>query len=110
VEERRSTPRQEAYVPATLETLQGRQAIAITRDISSKGLSILTRLDLAVGDAVKLTVTLAGSERTLSGKVVRREELESHELWRHKLALIVDGADPVLAQLQATFTGQAKPR
>lgn len=110
MEERRATPRQEAYVPATLETLQGRQAIAITRDISSTGLLILTRLDLAVGDAVKLTVVQDGSERTLSGKVVRVEELESHELWRRKVALVVDGAAPALAQLQATLTGQAKPR
>jgi len=107
VEERRATPRHEAYIPAALETRQGRQAIAITRDISSTGLLILTRLDLVLGEPVKLTVALDGSEHTLSGKVVRREDLEPHELWRHKVALVVDGANPVLAQLQATLATQA---
>jgi hypothetical protein len=103
VEERRAAPRQEAYIPAALETVQGRSTIAITRDISSTGVLILTRLDLVVGEVVRLTVALDGAEHTLSGKVVRLEQLESHELWRHKVALVVDGADPALVQLQAAL-------
>jgi hypothetical protein len=103
VEERRATPRQEAYVPAVLETAQGRSTTALTRDISATGLLILTRLDLVVGELVRLTVALDGVEHTLACKVVRLEQLESHELWRHKVALVVDGADPVLVQLQATL-------
>jgi hypothetical protein len=109
-EDRRAAPRQEAYVSAALETSQGRSTIAITRDISSTGLLILTRVDLVVGEVIKLTVALGGAQHTLSGKVVRREPLaEPHELWRHKVALALDGADPVLAQLQATLASPAKP-
>jgi hypothetical protein len=109
-EDRRAAPRQEAYVSAALETSQGRSTIAITRDISSTGLLMLTRVDVVVGEVIKLTVALGGAQRTLSGKVVRQEPLaEPHELWRHKVALAVDAADPVLAQLQATLAEQAKP-
>jgi hypothetical protein len=107
-EDRRAAPRQEAYVSAALETSQGRSTIAITRDISSMGLLILTRIQVAVGEVIKLTVVLGGSQHALSGKVVRLEPMEPHELWRYKVALAVDGADPVLAQLQATLA-EPKP-
>jgi hypothetical protein len=109
VEDRRASPRHEAYISAALETSQGRSTIAITRDISAKGLLILTRVNLAVGDVVKLTVAMGGSQHALSGKVVRVEAMEAHELWRHKVAIAVDSGDPVLAQLQATLAEQAKP-
>jgi hypothetical protein len=109
-EDRRAAPRQEAYVSAALETSQGRSTIAITRDISSMGLLILTRIEVAIGEVIKLTVALGGSQHTLSGKVVRVEAMEPHELWRYKVALTVEAADPVLAQLQATLTEPAKPQ
>lgn len=92
---------------AELETSQGRSTIAITRDISSTGLLILTRVDFAIGEVIKLTVTLDGARHTLPGKVVRVERLEPHELWRHKVALAVDAADPVLQRLHATLTRPA---
>jgi hypothetical protein len=106
-EDRRAAPRQEAYVSALLETAQGRSTIAITRDISSTGLLVLTRVELTVAEVITLTVALEGPQRTLSGKVVRVERLEPHELWRYKVALTVDAADPVLAQIQAMLVAQA---
>jgi len=110
VEDRRAAPRHAAYLSAALETSQGRSTIAITRDISSTGLLILTRLELVVGEIIKLTVACDGSQQALSAKVVRLEEVEPHEIWRYKAALTVDSEDPVLAQLQATLAAQAKPR
>ena len=109
VEDRRAAPRHEAYVSAALETPEGRSTIAITRDMSARGLLILTRLAVQVGDVVKLRVALDGAERTLSGKVVRVESLEAHELWRQKVALAVEGDDPTLAQLEAKLA-EDKPR
>ena len=103
MEDRRAAPRQQAHVSAGLETAKGRSTIAITRDISARGLLVLTRAELAVGELVKLTVSLAGGPGTLSGKVVRVEDLEDHELWRYKAAITVDEGDPVLAQLRATL-------
>jgi len=98
---RRAAPRQEAYVSAGLETSTGRSTIAITRDISSRGLLILTRATLTVGEVIKLTFALGDSHHTLSGKVVRVEGVEPHELWRYKVAISVDDSEPSLAELDA---------
>jgi hypothetical protein len=106
-EDRRTVPREEAYLSAVLETSQGRQTIAITHDISSKGLLLLTQLPLAVGEAVKLTVVVDGAQHVLSGAVLRVDDLELSELWHHKIALAVDGAEPVLAQLHARISDHA---
>lgn len=108
-EDRRAAPRQAAYLSAALETSQGRSTIAITRDLSSTGLLILTRLKLVVGEIIKLTVAFDGAQHALSAKVVRLEKIEPHELWRYKAGLTVDREDPVLAQLQAALAAQAKP-
>jgi hypothetical protein len=109
MEDRRASPRHEAYVSAALETSQGQSTIAITRDISAGGLLILTRLPLEIGEAVKLTAALGESQHTLSGKVVRQEGLEPHELWRYKAALSVDAADPALAAFHAALADPVKP-
>jgi hypothetical protein len=103
MEDRRAAPRQQAHVSAGLETAQGRSTIAITRDISTRGLLLLTRAALEVGEVVKLTVALGNGAGTLAGKVVRVEDLEDHELWRYKAAITVEDGDPVLAQLRAAL-------
>jgi len=108
MEDRRAAPRQEAYVPAALETAQGRSTIAITRDISDRGLLLLTRAALQVGETVKLTIALADGPGTLMGKVVRTEDLHGHELWRHKAAIRIDEGDPVLARLHAALPDAGK--
>jgi hypothetical protein len=108
VEDRRAAPRQPAYISAALETSQGRSTIAITRDISTKGLLLLTRPALQIGEVIKLTVALGEAQHALSGTVVRVEALEPHELWRHKVAIAVDESDPALSQLHAALTEQAK--
>ena len=108
MEDRRASPRYEAYVSAALETSQGESTIAITRDVSAAGLLILTRLPLEIGEAVKLTAALRGARHTLSGKVVRHEDLEPHELWRYKAAIAVDEADPALARFHAALADQSR--
>jgi hypothetical protein len=110
VEDRRASPRQEAYISAALETSQGRTTIAITRDISTRGLLLLTRLPLVVGEIVKLTAAVGDAQHAVSGTVIRVEALEVHELWRHKVAIIVDEDDLALAALHAALAAeQAKP-
>ena len=108
VEDRRAAPRQAAYISAALETAQGRSTIAITRDISTRGLLLLTRPAPAIGDVIKLTVALGDAQHTLSGTVVRVEALEPHELWRHKVAITVDESDPALPQLSAALAEQKR--
>ena len=109
MEDRRAAPRQEAYISAALETSTGRSTIAITRDISTTGVLILTRLPLEVGEIVKLTAVVGGAQHTLSAKVVRVEPLEAHELWRYKAAITVDGAAPALAAIHAALAEPAPP-
>jgi hypothetical protein len=109
VEDRRAAPRHEAYLSAALENSKGRSTIAITRDISTRGLLLLTRLPLEVGEIVKLTAAVGDEQHSLSGKVVRVEPLEVHELWRHKAAITVDDDDPALPALHAALTEHAKP-
>ena len=108
VEDRRASPRHEAYISAALETSKGRSTIAITRDISDTGLLILTRLPLDVGELVKLTAALGEAQHTLSARVVRTEPLEGHELWRHRVAITTD--DPALAAFHAALAAQATPQ
>lgn len=103
MDDRRAAPRQQAHVSAALETAKGRSTIAITRDISTRGVLVLTRAALEVGEVVKLTVSLGDGPGTLAGKVVRVEDLEGHELWRYKAAITVEQGDPVLAQLHAAL-------
>lgn len=110
MEDRRAAPRQEAYISAALETPQGRTTIAITRDISTRGLLLLTRAPLEVGDVVKLTAAVGEAQHALSGKVVRVEPLELHELWRYKAAIAVDESDPANAALHAALVAEhARP-
>jgi hypothetical protein len=110
-EERRGAPRVTAYVAAEIDTQEGRQAIAITRDVSAGGILVLTRLELAIGQVVKLKVAFGGrDDRILTGKVVRQEVLEPGEstLWHTKVALSVDPGDPVHAELLQALEEQPR--
>lgn len=105
MEDRRASPRHEAFISAALETSKGRTTIAITRDVSTTGVLILTRAALEIGEVVKLTAALGDAQHALSGTVVRVEPVDDHELWRHKAAIAID--DPALAELHAALTAQA---
>ncbi len=100
-DERREAPRHSAYIGAEIDTGEGPVRAAITRDGSATGLLLLTRAELAVGQAVKLKVFFVeGDFHHVSGKVVRQEELDPEEntLWRTKVAVQMDAPDPVLAK------------
>jgi hypothetical protein len=105
-DDRRASPRHEAYVPAEIETASGGQTIAITRDVGASGLLVLTRMRLAVGQAVKLRVAFGGrDDQVITGVVVREETLEPGDstLWITKVAISVDPGDPVHAALFASL-------
>lgn len=104
-DERRSSPRHTAYLAGELETNQGKSSIAITRDVGAGGLLLFTRLR-DCGETVKLTVMHAGKKLQVTGKVVREERVDDSELWRTKLAIVVDQSDPVIASLFAAIAAQ----
>jgi len=99
-DERRTSERHAAYIGAEIDIGEGPVRAAITRDGSATGIMLLTRADLEPGQAVKLNVFLVeGNTRTVTGKVVRQEILDSQEnsLWRTKVAIALDEPDAELA-------------
>jgi len=94
-DDRRSSQRLPASLPGQIETAEGKQGIAITRDVSAGGFLLYSRRTLALGDHVKLTVVLREIEHHMTGKVVRQEQLAPGEstIWRHQVAIAVDDPD-----------------
>jgi len=107
-EERRTAPRYAASLPGELDSREGRTSIAITRDVSSSGLLVLSRTEVAVGTSVSLKVAFRGTDLTLTGKVVRHEEVSPEEssLWLYKVAVVLDSS-PLLDDLMAELAEQA---
>ncbi|GMV14314.1 MAG: PilZ domain-containing protein [Polyangiaceae bacterium] len=100
-DERRISPRHSAYIGAEIDTGDGPVKAAITHDGSATGILLLTRADLDVGQTVKLSVFFVeGESKTMTGKVVRRDQLnhEENTLWRSKVAVALDEPHPDLAQ------------
>jgi hypothetical protein len=104
-DDRRTSQRLPASLPGQIETSEGKQTIAITRDVSAGGFLMLSRRTLAVGDTVKLTVVLHQKEHHVTGRVVRQDRLEPGEstVWRTKVAIAVDDA-AVMQQLLAVLS------
>ncbi len=101
-DERRVSPRHPAYIGAEIDTGDGPVKAAITHDGSATGILLLTRATLAVGQQVKIAVFFVeGESQSMSGKVVRRDPLDSEEntLWRSKVAVALDEPNPELARV-----------
>ena len=100
--DRRRGPRHQAYLAAEVVVQPGSVRIAITKDVSERGLLILTRAALTEGQLVKLRIYRPDEDERpleLSGRVVRREPLSRQEMgtWREKVAFVFDRAQPELA-------------
>ena len=104
-DERRSSRRVNAALPGQIETTEGKQGIAITRDVSASGLLLFSRRSLTVGEVVKLTLVFHEQEHHVTARVLRQEQLAPGEstLWRTKVALTVDDA-AVMKQLLAALS------
>lgn len=95
MEERRSSDRHLSCIPASFESQEDSQDLALIRDVSTKGARIFTRTELALGDRVTLHLYLgkqAESPRSASGRIVRadRREPELSEVWRWELGVEFD--------------------
>ena len=104
-EERREHPRVPVALAGEIETDAGRASIAITRDLSTSGVLILSRMELAIGAPLTFKVMFKNTALTLSGKVIRHEPLDPMvtSLWRYKLAILIDPS-PTFDQLMAELT------
>ena len=114
VRERRRSARHYVYLAAELVVEGTTPRTAITKDISELGLLLLTRASLGLGQQVDLKIYLPGEEMrsvVVRGKVVRLEQLADEEkgIWRDKVALCFDRAQPKLAkEFEALAAEQAK--
>jgi hypothetical protein len=95
MEERRSSDRQLSCIPASFESKDDREDLALIRDVSDKGARIYTRTELAIGERVTLHLYLGGhssASRAASGRVVRvdRREPPRSDVWRWELGVEFD--------------------
>lgn len=96
-EDRRSKPRTAAVLAVALdsETKVGRHGV--TRDLSSKGLLIVTPSHFSKGDRLKIKVHAGKAGVDISGRVTRVDEnpISSPELWRYRVGVELDEPLPV---------------
>jgi hypothetical protein len=99
-EDRRAAQRHNVYIGAEIDAGEGPVRSAITRDASARGLLLLTRAKLDVGQRVKINVFLSeGESRSVHARVVRQDSLDAEEnaLWRQKMAVEIEPPDEQLA-------------
>lgn len=96
-DDRREKPRTAAVLSVALEseTKDGRHGV--TRDISTKGLLIVTPSHFEKGDRLKITVHAGQVGLDVSGRVTRVDEnpVSSPELWRYRVGIELDEPLPV---------------
>ena len=86
MEDRRTTSRRIACIPAYLETMKDEPDLALIRDVSTTGARLLTRTMLPVGLEVRLELYVRGDSGPPSiaaGRVVRsdRRDLALSDVW-----------------------------
>jgi len=103
--ERREHPRHPASLVGEIEAEGARASVAITRDVSTTGLLVFSRSELAIGAQVKIKVAFRQSVVMLDGKVVRREDVapDVSSLWRYKLGIAISPS-PAFDQLMVELT------
>jgi hypothetical protein len=97
-DDRRDNPRTAAVLAVALEsdTKGGRHGV--TRDLSTKGLLIVTPSHFMKGDRLKIKVHAgAGAGVDVVGRVTRVDEnpISSPELWRYRVGIELDEPLPV---------------
>ncbi len=106
-ENRRDAKRYEVWFPLEVHEDEGRRFVAISHDMSEKGIRVATADPLEAGQTVRLTFTLSGrggAEQTVEGVILRVEPKggEPH-LWRYQAAIQFDtphgGIEDLLAEL-----------
>ncbi len=106
--ERRSTPRKPAHFAAEIEVDGKGLGCGLSRDASSTGFLLLTRVNLKPGTKVVLRLLVPGETamRTLGASVVRCEKLVPGEsrLWTHKLGVALEEPPADLSRIVETFT------
>jgi hypothetical protein len=100
-ENRRNAQRYEVWFPLDVKTERSERTVAITQDVSEKGMLVATPSKLSVGAEVRVSFKLPGPveiEHVLEGVIVRVEknDYDRRELWRYRVAIEFDDPLPEL--------------
>lgn len=92
MEERRRSKRDEAWFPMRLETTEGGERLAVSRNVSETGLLIATTTRLEVGAPIKITYREEPEDEEdhiVEGRIVRfeRNEDDPKGLWPFMVAV-----------------------
>jgi hypothetical protein len=90
--DRRRAERTPAVLAVALDTQEKHGRHGVTRDLSEKGLLVVTPSTFKPGDRVTVTVHAAGEGVNVSGQVKRVDEnpISSPELWRWRVGIELD--------------------
>lgn len=96
-EDRRTKPRTPAILAVGLSSESKSARHGVTRDLSAKGLLIVTPSQFQKGDRIKITVHTGGEGVDVVGRVARVDEnpISSPELWRYRVGVELDEPLPV---------------
>ena len=110
VDNRRDATRYSVWFPLEVREDEDRRVVAITRDMSERGIRIATAERLEIGQSVRLTFTLeatGGTEQTVEGVIVRVEpQGGGPNLWRYQAAIRFDDSHPDLENLLADLADE----
>lgn len=87
-DDRRGTPRTPAVLPVAIESDVRGARHGVTRDLSAKGLLVVTPTRFAKGDRIKIRM----NDLDVMGRVTRVDEnpISSPELWRYRVGVALD--------------------
>lgn len=94
--DRRRAERTPAVLAVALDTNEKVGRHGVTRDLSEKGLLIVTPSTFKRGDRVQVKVHAGGEDVAVSGQVMRVDEnpISSPELWRWRIGVELDSPLP----------------
>jgi hypothetical protein len=100
-DDRRGRPRTAVVLAVGLDSETKNGRLGVTRDLSTKGLLIVTPSHFAKGDRLKIKVHAGSSGVDVIGRVTRVDEnpISSPELWRYRVGVELE--DPLPATLFA---------
>ena len=87
--DRRREKRTAAVLAVALDSNDKQNRHGVTRDLSTKGLLVVTPSSFKRGDKVQVTVHAGGEDLAVTGKVARVDEnpVSSPELWRWRVGI-----------------------
>lgn len=94
--DRRRAERTPAVLAVALDTQDKQGRHGVTRDLSEKGLLVVTPSTFKRGDRVHVTVHAGNEDVNVSGQVTRVDEnpISSPELWRWRVGIELDAPLP----------------